>query len=257
MENNLITEGKKILEQNNIDPNLAEYLYRYLEDKTKYLDGIKKLTEGKPVQYIIGNVDFYGQILEVNENVLIPRFETEQLVSKTIELINKHFNHKVDIVDLGTGSGCIAITLKNNVDANVDAVDISEKALEVAKRNAINNNAEINFMLGDMLSPLTKKYDVIISNPPYIAFDDPEVMEIVKNNEPHTALYAPMDGLKHYKDIIELSSDYIKEKAIIAFEIGYRQADDIIKMGIKKYPNAKIYAEKDLHGKDRFIFLII
>ena len=112
-------------------------------------------------------------------------------------------------------------------------------------------------MLGDMLSPLTKKYDVIISNPPYIAFDDPEVMEIVKNNEPHTALYAPMDGLKHYKDIIELSSDYIKEKAIIAFEIGYRQADDIIKMGKEKYPYAKVYLEKDLQGKDRFIFLII
>ena len=240
MENNLILKGKKILEENNIDSNLAEYLYKYLEDKSKYLDGINKLTEGKPIQYIIGNVDFYGQLLEVNENVLIPRFETEELVSKTIDLINKYFNHRVDIVDLGTGSGCIAITLKNNVDANVDAVDISEKALEVAKRNAKANNAEINFMLGDMLSPLTKKYDVIISNPPYIAFDDPEVMEIVKNNEPHTALYAPMEGLKHYKDIIEQSSNYIKKKAIIAFEIGYKQADEIIKMGLEKYPNAKI-----------------
>ena len=139
MENNLLSQGIKILEENNIDINQAKYLYKYI-DKDKFIDGIYKLVEGKPVQYIIGNVDFYGQILEVNENVLIPRFETEELVSRTISLIKTHFNKKVDIVDLGTGSGCIAITLKNNLDCNVDAVDISKEALEVAKRNAKNNS---------------------------------------------------------------------------------------------------------------------
>jgi release factor glutamine methyltransferase len=255
VENNLLSQGIKILEENNIDINQAKYLYKYI-DEDKFIDGIYKLVEGKPVQYIIGNVDFYGQILEVNENVLIPRFETEELVSRTISLIKTHFNKKVDIVDLGTGSGCIAITLKNNLDCNVDAVDISKKALEVALKNAKNNNAEITFYEGDMLSPLHKKYDVIISNPPYIAYDE-EIMEIVKNNEPHLALYAPDNGLKHYKDIIDASSKYLNEKGLIAFEIGYMQGNEIKNYAKKKYPNAEIKLEKDLQNKDRFIFILI
>ena len=167
--------------------NNIEYLKKYLKDKT--LDeGIELLNKGIPVQYIVGNVDFYGYNFKVNENVLIPRFETEELVEKTIKYINKYFNKKVDILDLGTGSGCIAITLKKELDCNVDAVDISPKALEIAKLNAKNNNVDITFYEGDMLSPINKKYDVIISNPPYIAYDE-EIMDVVKNNEPHVALF--------------------------------------------------------------------
>ena len=180
--------------------NNIEYLKKYLKDKT--LDeGIELLNKGIPVQYIVGNVDFYGYNFKVNENVLIPRFETEELVEKTIKYINKYFNKKVDILDLGTGSGCIAITLKKELDCNVDAVDISPKALEIAKLNAKNNNVDITFYEGDMLNPINKTYDVIISNPPYIAYNE-EIMEIVKNNEPHTALYAEDNVLKYYKDII-------------------------------------------------------
>lgn len=255
MENNLLNQGINILKENNIDINQAKYLYKYI-DEEKFIDGIYKLVEGKPIQYIIGNVDFYGQIIEVNENVLIPRFETEELVSRTISLIKTHFNKKVDIVDLGTGSGCIAITLKNNLDCNVDAVDISKEALEVARRNAKNNNVDITFYEGDMLSPLHKKYDVIISNPPYIAYDE-EIMAIVKNNEPHLALYAPDNGLKHYRDIIDASSKYLNEKGLIAFEIGYKQGEEIISYAKRKYPNAEIKLEKDLQNKDRFIFILI
>ena len=113
-----------------------EYLKKYYNGDIE--EAIDKLNNGIPVQYIVGNVDFYGNIIKVNENVLIPRFETEELVNKTIDYIKSNFNKKVDIVDIGTGSGCIAITLKKEIDCNVDAVDISSGALEVAKENARN-----------------------------------------------------------------------------------------------------------------------
>ena len=194
-----------------------EYLKKYYKGNLD--DAIKRLNAGEPVQYIVGNVDFYGNIIEVNKNVLIPRFETEELVSKTIEYLNKYFNKKLDIVDLGTGSGCIAISIKKELDCNMDAVDISNDALEVAKRNATNNNVDINFYLGDMLKPLNKKYDCIISNPPYISHDE-KIMELVKNNEPHTALYADDNGLYFYKEILSNAAKYLNEKTIIGGERG-------------------------------------
>ena len=234
--------------------NNIEYLKKYLKDKT--LDeGIELLNKGIPVQYIVGNVDFYGYNFKVNENVLIPRFETEELVEKTIKYINKYFNKKVDILDLGTGSGCIAITLKKELDCNVDAVDISPKALEIAKLNAKNNNVDITFYEGDMLSPINKIYDVIISNPPYIAYNE-EIMEIVKNNEPHTALYAEDNGLKYYKDIISNANKYLKEKSIIAFEIGEKQGKLILEYAKKYFKDSIITVEKDMQNRDRFVFII-
>ena len=126
--------------------NDIEYLKKYL-DGNNLEEGIKKLESGVPVQYIVGHVDFYGNILKVNENVLIPRFETELLVEKTINYIKQYFNKKVSIVDLGTGSGCIAITLKKELECEVDAVDISINALNVARDNAKENNISINFIL--------------------------------------------------------------------------------------------------------------
>lgn len=234
--------------------NNIEYLKKYLKDKT--LDeGIELLNKGIPVQYIVGNVDFYGYNFKVNENVLIPRFETEELVEKTIKYINKYFNKKVDILDLGTGSGCIAITLKKELDCNVDAVDISPKALEIAKLNAKNNNVDITFYEGDMLNPINKIYDVIISNPPYIAYNE-EIMEIVKNNEPHTALYAEDNGLKYYKDIISNANKYLKEKSIIAFEIGEKQGKLILEYAKKYFKDSIITVEKDMQNRDRFVFII-
>lgn len=234
--------------------NNIEYLKKYLKDKT--LDeGIELLNKGIPVQYIVGNVDFYGYNFKVNENVLIPRFETEELVEKTIKYINKYLNKKVDILDLGTGSGCIAITLKKELDCNVDAVDISPKALEIAKLNAKNNNVDITFYEGDMLSPINKKYDVIISNPPYIAYNE-EIMEIVKNNEPHTALYAEDNGLKYYKDIISNANKYLKEKSIIAFEIGEKQGKLILEYAKNYFKDSIITVEKDMQNRDRFVFII-
>ena len=234
--------------------NNIEYLKKYLKDKT--LDkGIELLNKGIPVQYIVGNVDFYGYNFKVNENVLIPRFETEELVEKTIKYINKYFDKKVDILDLGTGSGCIAITLKKELDCNVDAVDISPKALEIAKLNAKNNNVDITFYEGDMLNPINKIYDVIISNPPYIAYNE-EIMEIVKNNEPHTALYAEDNGLKYYKDIISNANKYLKEKSIIAFEIGEKQGKLILEYTKNYFKDSIITVEKDMQNRDRFVFII-
>ena len=229
---------------------MIEYLKKYLKEENLE-EGIKKLNQGIPVQYIIGNVDFYGNIIEVNENVLIPRFETEGLVEKTIERLKNRNNLK--IVDLGTGSGCIAITLAKKLNCKVDAVDISPKALEVAKKNATNNNVSINFYLGDLLTPLKDKYDCIISNPPYIAYDE-EIMDIVYNNEPHIALFALNDGLKCYEDILKNCHKHLNKKALIAFEIGYKQGEKIKELALK-YLDCTITIEKDLSDKDRYVFI--
>lgn len=226
-----------------------EYLKKYYKGNIE--EAIDKLNQGLPVQYIVGNVDFYGNIFEVNENVLIPRFETEQLVYETYERIKNIGN--INIVDLGTGSGCIAITLSKLLNCEVDAVDISKKALEVAKGNNINNNTKVNFYLGDMLEPLNKKYDVIISNPPYIAHDE-EIMEIVKNNEPHLALYADNNGLACYEKILSNCGKYLNNNALIAFEIGASQAKEITNIA-HKYLDCEIEVLKDLNNLDRFIFI--
>lgn len=229
-----------------------EYLKKYYNGNLD--EAIKRLENGEAVQYIVGNVDFYGFNFIVNKNVLIPRFETEELVDRTITYIKKMFDKNVDIVDIGTGSGCIAITLKKILNAHVDAVDISDSALEVAKQNAINNNASVNFINGDMLNPLTHKYDVIISNPPYIAYDE-EIMDIVKNNEPHSALYAPNNGLHFYEEILKNANTYLKEKYMIAFEIGEVQGYKIKEMAINYLNPTEVKIEKDLTGSDRFVFI--
>lgn len=230
-----------------------EYLKKYLPSSL-FEEGLEKLQKGLPVQYIVGSTNFYGYEIKVNENVLIPRFETEELVEKTIGYIKKLFNGKIQIVDLGTGSGCISIALKKEIDASITAVDISKKALEVAKENALKNDVSIEFLQGNMLEPLNKRYDVIISNPPYIG-ETEEIMDIVKNNEPKEALYAPNDGLYFYEIILKDAHKYLKDKFLIAFEIGYKQADKIKKIVLKYFGNSKIIVEKDLQGRDRFIFI--
>ena len=230
-----------------------EYLKKYYKGNIE--EAIKQLENGIPVQYIVGNVDFYGLNIKVNKDVLIPRFETEELVEKTINYINKYFNKKVDIIDLGTGSGCISIALKKNIDSNIDAIDISENALKVAKENALNNNVDINFICRDMVQPSDKLYDVIISNPPYLR-DESEVEEIVRNNEPDLALYASDDGMYFYKEILNNYKNNLKDKFIIAFELGYNQADYLKEYAKKIYPNSDVIIDYDLTGYKRFLFII-
>ena len=188
---------------------------------------------------------------------MIPRFETEELVENTINYVNEIFKEPIDIIDLGTGSGVIGLTLEKKVSTNsVDLVDISEEALEVTHKNCGNFNSKANIILSDMFDniPNTKKYDLVISNPPYIKTDE-EIEEIVKNNEPHIALYGGEDGLDFYKKILYSVKPYLKEKSIIAFEIGYTQAEDIKKIVQEVLPTAKVIIKQDLSEKNRMIFI--
>jgi protein-(glutamine-N5) methyltransferase, release factor-specific len=228
-----------------------EYLKKYLPEE-KWEDGFRRLDNGEPVQYIVGNVDFYGYLFEVNRHVLIPRFETEELISKTIKNLKDFANPR--IADIGTGSGCIGITLKKEIICEVEAVDISPSALIVAEKNAETNEADIRFLEGSFLTPLTGKYDCIISNPPYLSYGD-DIMEIVSRNEPAIALYAEADGLACYDAILKDCSSYLNEKYLIAFEIGEAHGDRLIKK-VKRYlPAANAWIEKDMQGRDRFLFI--
>ena len=256
------SDHAKILLADLLDKNPLELLTCLDEivDEEKvgiYKKEINALEEGKPIQYVIGNVNFFGNKFYVNENVLIPRFETEELVEKTTNYINKYFTNPVDIIDLGTGSGVIGLTLEKKVSTNsVDLIDISKEALEVTKKNCELLNSKANLILSDMLEniPTDNKYDIIILNPPYIK-DDEEIEDIVKNNEPHQALYGGVDGLDFYKQILRNIKDYLKERSIIAFEIGYTQGNDIKQLVKETLPEAKVLIEKDLSDKDRFIFI--
>ena len=226
-----------------------EYLKKYYKGNIE--DAIKRYENGEPVQYIVGDVDFYGNIIKVDKRVLIPRFETEGLVEIALKYLS---NTKLDVVDLGTGSGCIAITLKKKLpNINMDAVDISNDALDLAMENAKLNNVDINFFNGDMLKPLNKKYDCIISNPPYISYDE-EVMDIVKNNEPINALYADNNGLYFYEEILKNCKKYLKDDYYIFFEIGYSQGYKIKEIALK-YLVCSVEIKKDLQGFDRYIII--
>ncbi|MBR6821198.1 MAG: peptide chain release factor N(5)-glutamine methyltransferase [Bacilli bacterium] len=237
--------------------NELEYLKKYIHPEDNLEEAIKRLEAGEPVQYIVGDVDFYGNIIKVNKNVLIPRRETEELVEKTIEYIKKLFpNQNISMLDIGTGSGCIPITLKKHFpNSNISAVDISEDALKVAVDNSLSNNVNINFIQSNIFENVSGKYHCIISNPPYIK-EDEEIMDIVKNNEPHLALYAPNEGLYFYEEILKEANKYLEDKFIIAFEIGETQGEDILAIAGKYFPTSKLLLEKDLQHLDRFVFII-
>ena len=226
------------------------------EKQELYKKEVLALESGKPLQYVIGNVNFHGIKFYIDERVLIPRFETEELVENTIKYINEYFTEPVDIVDLGTGSGVIGLTLEQKVSTkSVDLIDISIEALEVTHKNCEYLKSKANIIENDMLENITKKYDIIISNPPYIK-EDEEIEEIVKNNEPHLALYAGVDGLDCYKKIFKKINNNMKDKCLIALEIGYEQKDDIINIINEYLENVIIEVKKDLSEKNRMIFVL-
>lgn len=212
---------------------------------------LDKLTNYPP-QYLIGNVDFYGSIINVDERVLIPRYETELLVDKTIKYAKRIFTNKINIIDLGTGSGCIAISLKKNLDCNLTALDISKDALSLAKTNAQLNNTEITFINKSMTDNLTNNYDIIISNPPYIPYDG-FIEEKVKNNEPNITLFAKDNGLYFYKEILNKHLDNLNSPGIIAFEIGDNQKE-LLEPLVKEL-KLKYSFENDLQGLPRYLFI--
>lgn len=231
-----------------------EYLKKYLPNN-KLEEGLKRLEKGDPVQYIVGNIDFYGYKINVDKRVLIPRFETEELVENAIKYIKKYFNLPIDILEIGTGSGCISIALKKELEnINITATDISSDALEVAKLNSKENSANINFINTNIYDGINKKFDCIISNPPYISKDE-KIMDIVYNNEPHLALFAENNGLYFYEEILKNAQNVLKDKYLICFEIGMTQANDIKKISNKYLSDAKVIIKKDLEQRDRMIFI--
>ena len=231
----------------------TEYLKKYY--KGNITDAIKRLEEGEPVQYIVGNVDFYGYILDVNKNVLIPRRETEELVEEVIKR-SKNFDSPV-IIDVGTGSGAIAIALSKELNCHVYASDISNDALWVAKENAEKTNSNITLYQGNMLEPYIKndiKVDIIVSNPPYIK-ENEEIEDVVRNNEPSIALYAKNNGLEYYESIFKNASKILKDKYLIALEIGQTQGEDVKKIALTYLNNVKVEIKKDLSLKNRMVFV--
>ena len=221
-----------------------------------YKESLKALNENRPIQYVIGHVNFYGLKFKVNENVLIPRFETEELVENIKNCLDKKKITNPKILDLGCGSGVIGLTLKHFFkNAEVTLVDISEAALKVAEDNAKSLGLDVNFIKSDWFSnvPLDK-YDVIVSNPPYIMTDE-EIEEIVKNNEPHLALYGGKDGLDCYRNILKDINNYIKDDYLIAFEIGYLEGEELKVLIEKNITNSKVTIKKDLSNKDRMLFV--
>ena len=200
----------------------------------RYKRAVLAIENGTPLQYALGKVNFYGNEFIINENVLIPRFETEELVENTVKYSKEFFKEPVDIIDLGCGSGVIGLTLEKKISTNsVDLIDISDKALEIANKNCEKLNSK-----SDMFQNVEKKYDIIISNPPYIS-DDEEIEEIVKNNEPSIALYGGKDGLDFYLKILSSIKPYMKERCLIAFEIGMNQQTQIRSL-IQQYLNKEI-----------------
>ena len=233
-----------------------EYIYKYLPED-KWEEGMDLLERGVAPQYVVGNVDFFGNLIEVNSHVLIPRFETELLVDRILFYIRRIFEsdlEKLNILDIGTGSGCIAISLKKELNSHVMGVDISSLALEVAKRNAFRNSADVDFVLSDIFSNVFSSFDVIVSNPPYIR-EDEVVEKIVLDNEPHIALYAKEDGLYFYHEILKNASKYLNHKFLIAFEIGVEQGDRIKDFAREYLGDVNVLIENDYSNRERFVFI--
>ena len=218
---------------------------------------IQRRLKGEPIAYIVGSKEFMNFDLTVDENVLIPRPETEILVEAVIDRL-KNFSGKIKIADLGTGSGAIAISIaKFIVNVEVEAVDISEKAIDIAKLNAINNNVadKINFHVGDLFDPIVdQKFNAIVSNPPYIPSDIINTLQSeVKNYEPRIALDGGIDGLNFYRKIINESPKLLLKNGFIAVEIGYDQANSIKNLIESDGQFDKIEVIKDLAGLDRIV----
>ena len=251
----------KILLGELIDMNPLE-LYNHLNDEIekttvdKYKEEVLSIKEGKPIQYVIGSVNFFGNRFIVDERVLIPRFETEELVETSINYIDKYFNSPVDIIDLGCGSGIIGLTLEKKVSTNsVDLVDISLDVLEITEKNREKLGSKAKIIQSDMFSNINKKYDVIISNPPYIR-EDEEIEDIVEKYEPHIALYGGKDGLYFYDKILKDISTHMKDRCLICFEIGVDQAKKIEEIANKYLDNITVITKKDLSGRDRMLFIL-
>lgn len=229
-------------------------LESHIEDLEKVLSELKA---GKPYQQILGETEFYGLKFSMDENVLIPRPETEELLELAIEKIKNNFQNKaLKILDIGTGSGIIPIVLKKKFpDATVSAIDYSEKALKVAQKNADFHKVEIKFIHQDYLNEnLNQKYDIIISNPPYIGIDEEhEIADSVKDFEPKMALFSPTsNALVFYEKIAKDCKKYLSENGMIFLEINQKLGDETLQLYQEILAN--VHLMKDISGNDRFVW---
>lgn len=214
---------------------------------------LKRLAENYPPQYILGSVDFYGHRFLVNEATLIPRPETEELVNCCLQ---NNTNLELTVVDVGTGTGAIAVSLKlARSNWHVTAIDISEEALAVAKKNAEALNADIQLIHGNSLQPIVAgKIDILISNPPYISKNEWEQMdESVRTFEPKLALFAENNGLAIYEQLAKEAKNKLSDQGKIYLEIGYRQGTAVRKIFSEQFPQATIDVLKDLSGNERMV----
>ena len=225
------------------------------EEEKQFVEEIyKKLAAHIPAQYIIGHAEFFGIQLKVDERVLIPRPETEEIVDL---ILTENPEKNLKVLDIGTGSGAIALALaKNRPDWSVTAADISEDALELATENAKRQNLDLTFIRTDCFSEISSKYDIIVSNPPYISrADEVEVGLNVLHSEPHLALFADEDGLAIYRRIAEDSKDYLNDGGKIYLEIGYKQGQSVPNLFRKNFPEKRVRTLKDQFGQDRMVVI--
>lgn len=229
-----------------------------IEQGEQFVALIEEHANGRPVQYCVGSEEFYGRTFLVDESVLIPRPETEELVLGTVNRIGQIFQDKaLKLADIGTGSGAIAISMKLECpELIVVATDLSVAALSTAQKNARLLAADIDFRLGDLTAPLVgEKFDVVLSNPPYIAFDEAQEMSnIVLEHEPHSALFAEEEGLMLYRKLAEQLPALMNKPSLIGLEIGYTQGEQVAKFFKDSFPQATVTVGKDINGKPRMIF---
>lgn len=215
---------------------------------------IKKLKKGYPIQYLIGYVNFYGNRIYVDKNTLIPRYETETLVEKLLKYIKEYKFKKPNILDLCTGSGAIAISICTKIDCKMTASDNKSGVLKVTKKNIEYNNLDINVIKSNIFEKLSKKYDIIVSNPPYVK--QTEKLSNIVMQEPKNALFAKDEGNYFIKKIIRESKEYLNKKSILAMEINNYNSELIYNYAKKYYPTSIIKIEKDLTNRDRYLFII-
>lgn len=247
-----------------LDENSQQFTNNISEQLTKEKEELyfslidKHIEKNVPLSHLAGFEYFYDRKFKVTKDVLSPRMETEELIYKVIEYIKSINKNNIKILDLCTGSGIIGITLRKELEfkpLEVVASDISEDALKVAKENAIMNEAEVKFIQSDIFENINEKFDIIVSNPPYIAYNDKITMEDnVLNYDPHLALFAEEDGMYFYREIVENAKEYLEEDGIVFFEIGYDQREKILKLANDNGFKAEVY--KDINGRDRMAILV-
>ena len=249
---------EKILGLNQIQQRIRSDQKLSDVNENQFQNILSELKTRKPYQHILGETEFYGLTFFVNENVLIPRPETEELLEMAIQKIqSSDFDvQDLKILDIGTGSGIIPLVLKKHFpNAEISSIDFSEKALEVAKRNAEFHQLEVNFIHADYLNfNLNENYDIIISNPPYIGIEEEiEIEDSVKGFEPTMALFSPTsDALIFYRKIAEDSIKYLNKNGLLFLEINQKLGEGTLELYQNVFSNAELI--KDLSGNDRFIF---